>query len=122
MHAALENLSSLVNFSLVKSNNEQYNVFVGGTPLVVGDHEYAISADFSSPQTAIDDAQGNNINSEITSGQLGALLNEKNTILPGYLESLDTLAATLADQVNQQLSQGVDENGLPPALDLFSYN
>src|SRR5215831_8572954 len=62
MHAALENLSSLVNFSLVKSNNEQYNVFVGGTPLVVGDHEYAISADFSSPQTAIDDAQGNNIN------------------------------------------------------------
>ena len=123
MHAALENLSSLVNFSLVKSTNGQFNVFLNGeTPLVVGDHEFALSADFSAPQTVIRDSQGNDVTSQVTGGQLGALLMEKNTTLPGYTESLNTLARTFADQVNQQLSQGVDENGLPPAVGLFTYN
>ncbi|MBV8846621.1 MAG: flagellar hook-associated protein FlgK [Bryobacterales bacterium] len=121
MHSALENLSTMVNFSLVKSNTGQYNVFTGGTPLVVGDHEYPISADFSSPQTVIRDAQGNDITSELTGGQLGALLGEKNTTLPHYMELLNSLAATFADEVNQQLSQGVDQNGQPPSMGLFTY-
>jgi flagellar hook-associated protein 1 FlgK len=123
MHAALENLSGLVNFSLVKSNNGQYNVFLNGeTPLVVGDHEFALSVDFSAPQTVIRDSQGNDVTSQATGGQLGALLTEKNATLPGYMESLNTLAKTLADQVNKQLAQGVDETGNPPTLGLFTYN
>ena len=123
MHATLENLASLVNFTLVKSNNGQYNVFLDGqTPLVVGDHEFALSADFSSPQTTILDSQGNDVTAQVISGQLGALLHEKNTTLPGYMESLNQLASTFADEVNQQLSQGVDQNGLPPAVNLFTYN
>jgi flagellar hook-associated protein 1 FlgK len=123
MHAALENLSSLVNFSLVKGDSGQIKVFLNGqTPLVVGSHEFAISADFSSPQTVIRDSQGNDITAQVTSGKLAALLREKNSILPGYTNSLNELAQTFADQVNQQLSQGVDQNGLAPALNLFTYN
>jgi len=123
MHAALENLSTLVNFSTIQSGNGQVNVYLNGeTPLVVGSNEYALSADFSSPQTAILDSQGNNVASEITGGKLGGLLSEKNTTLPGYMETLNTLAKTFADQVNNQLAQGLDESGNPPSINLFTYN
>ena len=123
MHATLENLSGLVNFSTIQSGNGQVNVYLNGeTPLVIGANEYALSADFSSPQTGILDSQGNNVASEITGGTLGGLLSEKNTTLPGYMETLSTLAKTFADQVNGQLSQGLDESGNPPAVNLFTYN
>lgn len=123
MHAALENLSGLINFSLVKGDNGQINVFLNGqTPLVVGSHEFSISADFSSPQTTIRDSQGNDITAQVTSGKLGVLLQEKNSTLPGYMESLNVLASTFADQVNGQLSQGLDANGQTPAINLFTYN
>ena len=73
MHAALENLSTLVNFSTTQSGNGQVNAYLNGeTPLVVGSNEYALSADFSSPQIAILDSQGNNLASEITGGNSAA--------------------------------------------------
>ena len=113
----------MVNFSLVKSNNGQVNVFLNGqSPLVVGDHKFPITADFSAPQTVIRDSQGNDITAQITSGKLGALLREKNSLLPGHTNTLNELAQTFADQVNQQLSQGVDQNGLTSALNLFTYH
>jgi flagellar hook-associated protein 1 len=122
MHAALENLSQVANFTVIKTSDGGYNVFLGGqTALVEGQNEYSIQADFSGPQTAIRDAQGNDITGQITQGGLGALLQEKNTLLPGYLTQLNTLAQTFADQVNQGLSNGVDQSGASGAA-LFTYN
>jgi flagellar hook-associated protein 1 FlgK len=123
MHATLESLSNLVTISTIQSNDGEVNVFLGGQgPLVLGRQSFALSADFSSPQTAIRDSQGNNVTSEITAGQLGGLLSEKNVTLPGYMGTLNTLAQTFADQVNNQLSQGLDESGNAPAVNLFTYN
>jgi flagellar hook-associated protein 1 FlgK len=123
VHTALEELSGLANFTLVKSNDGSLNVYLGGqTPLVTGDHQFAVSADFSSPQTVIRDSQGNDITAQISGGSLGALMEEKNSVLPGYLNSLNTLARTLADQVNATLAQGVDQNGATPAAKLFTYD
>jgi flagellar hook-associated protein 1 FlgK len=118
----LESLSSIANFSTIKTSDGGVNVFLGGqTPLVLGSEQLQISADFSSPTTAIRDAQGNDITSQITTGSLGALLQEHNTTLPGYTTQLNTLAQTFADQVNGQLAQGVDANGAAGAS-LFSYD
>jgi flagellar hook-associated protein 1 FlgK len=123
MHAALENLSGIVNFSMVRTSDGAVNVYVGGqTPLVIGNDQFALSADFSSPKTAIRDTQGKDITAQITSGSVGALLQEKNTTLPGYMTQLNTLAKTFADQVNGQLSLGVDKTGATPVTNLFSYN
>jgi flagellar hook-associated protein 1 FlgK len=122
MHTALESLSQVANFSALKSTDGGFNVYLGGqTALVLGPNQYAIQADFSSTQTVIRDAQGNDVTSQITQGSLGALLQEKNTTLPGYLNQLNTLAQTFADQVNQGLANGVDQNGAPGAA-LFTYN
>jgi flagellar hook-associated protein 1 len=123
MHAALENLSSLVNFSVIRGSDGAFNVYLGGqTAAVIGEHQFAITGDFSSPQTVIRDAQSNDVTAQLTGGQLGALIQEKNTTLPGYLTDLNTLAQTFADQVNSQLAQGVDQNGASPTVNLFSYN
>jgi flagellar hook-associated protein 1 FlgK len=121
----LESLSQLVNYTAIKTSDGTYNIYIGGqTPLVLGAQTYSVSADFSQPQTAIRDSQGHDITAELTNagGSLGAMLQEKNTTLPGYLNSLNTLAQAFSDQVNTALGQGLDVNGNPPAVNLFSYN
>jgi flagellar hook-associated protein 1 FlgK len=121
----LESLSQLVNYTAIKNSNGTVSVYAGGqTPLVLGSNSYSLSADFSQPQTAIRASQGNDITGELngTGGSLGAMLEEKNTTLPGYMSSLNNLAQAFSDQVNQALAQGVDINGNPPAVNLFSYN
>lgn len=123
MHVALENLSQLANFTITRSSDGAYNVFLGGqTLLVLGNSQYTVSAGASSDQTTILDSQGNDITSQITQGSLGALIQEKNTTLPGYTNQLNTLAASLADTVNTQLFQGVDQSGNAPTVNLFTYD
>ena len=42
--------------------------------------------------------------------------------MPGYESDLNTLAKSVADQVNTTLAGGVDINGAAPVVNLFSYN
>ena len=122
VHTDLENLSEVANFTVLNTNG-QINVYLGGqTPLVLGSQTFKVSADFSTPQTVIHDSQGNDVTRLITGGQLGAQIQENNVTLPGYLSSLNTLAQTFADTVNNALAQGVDKNGNAPATNLFTYN
>jgi flagellar hook-associated protein 1 len=122
-NADLEKLSEIANFTVVPTGTGQINVYLGGqTPLVMGNQAYTMSADFSTPQTIIRDSQGNDITSQITGGQLGAQIQENNVTLPGYSGSLNTLAQTFADSVNNALSQGVDQSGNAPTTNLFTYN
>jgi flagellar hook-associated protein 1 len=123
LNAALDQLAQYVNFTVLPQSNGQVSIYLGGqTPLVMGDQTYAIQGDFSTTQTAVLDSSGADITSQLTGGQLGAELNDNNNLLPSYVGSLNTLAQTLADQVNNTLDQGVDASGASPTTDLFSYN
>jgi len=123
LNAALEQLSQYVNFTIIQQPNGPLSVYVGGqTPLVVGAQTYAIQGDFSTPQTAILSSTGADISSQITGGQLGAELDDNNNVLPSYVAGLNTLAQTLADQVNTALNNGIDLNGAAPVTNLFAYN
>jgi flagellar hook-associated protein 1 FlgK len=123
LNTTLEQLSQVVNFTALQQPDGTVTVYVGGqTPLVVGGQSFAISGDFSRPQTAVLSSTGADITSQISGGQLSAMLDDKNNVLPGYLQSLNTLAQGVADQVNTGLSKGIDENGASPAIDLFTYN
>lgn len=125
LHTALEQLSVLVNYSVVKTSDGSYALFAGGqTPLVLGDHAYPLSVDFSTSKTAIQDTQGNDVTNQLegAGGSLGALLKENNVTLPGYRAALDSVAQTLADTVNTTLNQGIDRNGNAPTKNLFTYN
>jgi flagellar hook-associated protein 1 FlgK len=123
LNNTLESLSSIANFSTIKLPDGGVNVYLGGqTALVLGSQQLQISAGTSSTATTIQDSQGNDITSQITTGSLGALIKEQNTTLPGYKAQLNTLAQSFADQVNAQLAQGVDQNGVSPVTNLFTYD
>lgn len=123
LNSALEQLSQLVNFTALQQTDGSVTVYVGGqTPLVVGNQTFDISGDFSTSQTAVLNNAGADISSQLTGGQLSALLDDKNNVLPGYVNGLNTLAQSLADQVNNTLDQGIDQSGAAPAMNLFTYD
>ncbi len=123
LHNLLENLSELTDFSVIKGSGGALTIAVGGqAPLVIGDKHFDLAVDTSAAGTTIIDGNGNDITSQVTQGKLGALIQEKNTTIPGYLTDLNTLAQSIADTVNGQLAEGLDQNGGIPATPLFSYN
>ena len=123
LHSTLEQLSQLVNFTALEQPDGTVTVYVGGqTPLVVSGKTFPISGDFSAAQSAILSSTGQDISSQITGGKLSALLDDKNNVLPSYLRDLNTLAQSVADQVNTTLQNGIDQSGAAPAVDLFKYD
>jgi flagellar hook-associated protein 1 len=120
---SLEQLSQLVNFTSLQQPNGSVAIYIGGqTALVTNDKTYPVQVDFSNSQTRILSSTGADISTQLTGGKLGALLEDKNTVVPSYIADLNTLAQGLADKVNTVLSLGVDQNGAAPATDLFTYN
>jgi flagellar hook-associated protein 1 len=123
LNSSLEQLAQLTNFTALQQPDGQVTVYIGGqTPLVVGAQTFAIQGTGSPPNAAILSSTGQDITSQITGGQLSALLDDQNNVLRGYLSKLNTLAQSLADQVNTTLDQGIDQNGAAPTNDLFTYN
>jgi flagellar hook-associated protein 1 len=123
LNSTLEQLSQLVNFTALQQPDGTVTVYVGGqTPLVVGDQAFDIQSTLSNSQTTIQSSTGTDITSQITGGQLGALIDDNNNVLPSYLANLNTLAQSFADQVNGTLDAGIDENGAAPSTDLYTYN
>ncbi len=83
-----------------------------GTALVAGNQSFALSTQ-TNPTTGYQNvyAQGSDITSTITSGNLGGYLQMRDTEVPGLQSSLDTLAAGIASAVNTQSAAGYDGNG-----------
>jgi flagellar hook-associated protein 1 FlgK len=111
-----------VNYTAVEADDGTISVFLGGQSLfVIGVNAYAVQADTSGGSAQVLSAAGDAITQYLNSGQIGALTGLRNTTLPGYRAQLNTLAQSTADAVNGQLSLGLDADGLPPAVNLFSY-
>lgn len=123
LNSTLEQLSQLVNFTSLQQPDGSVTIYLGGqTPLVVGNQTFNIQSNSANSQTAILNSTGADITSQITGGQLGALIDDNNNVLPSYLANLNTLAQSFADQVNTTLDNGIDQNGATPSTDLYTYN
>lgn len=123
LYAALEDLSKLVNFQAVESKESGVTVTIGGQSLlVIGDRRYPISTDVVADRVRIVDSDGLDITRQVTGGKTAGLVDVYNNKIPAYLDDLNTLAGNFADQVNQTLAQGIDQNGNAPTQDLFSYS
>ena len=142
VHSTLEQLSQYVSFTAMQQR-DGLHVLVGRTnaPADRG-QQYPISLPWSRPpiprpRTRTDlltayirSADGADITSEVTTGQLGALLNLRNSVLPSYLGngyqagSLNTLAQQFADRVNQLLTNGTstDSSVTSGGTALFTYD
>lgn len=111
---ALKELSSLVDIDTIPRPDGGMDVAFGnGRPLVVGPYEYKLSVTSTPPlgQAAISSAQGFVVTTEITGGRIGGLLHARDTVIPGYAAELDTLAYSVATEVNALHSAGYDLSG-----------
>jgi len=123
LYSKIEQLSKLADFNALVEQDGTVTVLLGGqSPLVIGDKSFAISADLSGSTAKIVDYNGKDITGQINQGKLMGALDLYNQRLPEYQGKLDRLAQALADAVNNQLAAGVDTSGLPPAVDLFTYD
>jgi flagellar hook-associated protein 1 FlgK len=123
LHQALEDLSELADIQVITNSDRSLTVLLGGAePVVVGDHVFPIGATFREDGVSITNAQGGDITVTLGGGRLGALVELRNDTLPSYLEQLDTLAASFGERVNSILGQGLDQTGVTPARNLFTWD
>lgn len=123
MYNLLEKLASVVDYQAVEAPDGSMSVFIGGsTLLVIGDRTYPVGAGVYGRERTIVNSDGEEITRQISGGRLGGLLETYNTIIPRYLDELDGLAQSVADSVNDTLTQGVDQGGSRPTVPLFSYD
>jgi flagellar hook-associated protein 1 FlgK len=115
---ALEQLSSLVDITVLKNADGSISVLAGGElPLVNGDQAYSLTATPAAPPgTQVSSSAGGSSPGSF-SGQLGALLQTRNGAITQLLGSdgdpgvLNTLAAGFASRVNSLLAAGHTTSG-----------
>jgi len=98
-----QQLAQMTGATIQQGQNNQVTVSLGGVNLVEGNQTQALQLDTSGPSTVVRAAQGG-FAVTVTSGQAGGMLNDINTVLPGYMTNLDGVATTLRDQVNNVVS------------------
>jgi len=106
-------LSGLTSISVVQGDQGLTLTTGNGTALMVGDQSYDLQASADATGAVQVYAQGQNITSTMTGGQLGGLLNVRDQYLPTVFSSLDNLASGLATNFNAAHQQGFDLSGNP---------
>jgi flagellar hook-associated protein 1 FlgK len=111
----VESLNQIAAVNTVQDSSGIYNIFLGGTALVSssGSNNMSVALDTkNNMQLSINmDGTATNINSQISGGQLKANLDMRDTVIPGYMNSLNAFAIDLSDKVNSMNSQGVGLDG-----------
>jgi len=110
-------LNELVGVNVIE-NNGNYDIYTGtGQSLVSGATAYKMSATPSSTDPLQYNVQitygqsQTDVTSVLERGAIGGLLNYRTDILTPSANELGRVAMVLADQVNSQMSQGIDSKG-----------
>jgi flagellar hook-associated protein 1 len=112
-------LSGLIDVSSIKSDNGLTLTTSNGTPLVLGGQSFTLTTQTNASGFQDVYAQGVDITSKLTSGQLAGLIQVRDQTIPGLLSNLDTLASGLANSLNTANATGFDLNGTAGG-DLFT--
>ena len=114
----LDQLSTHVNVSVVKTDANQLNVFIGnGQPLVVGGDPARVVAtsdpyDPTRKRLAVQSSVGTiDITGSIAGGSLGGLLSFRTEMLDPARNTIGKLSVALGDVMNEQHNAGMDLNG-----------
>ena len=143
VHATLEQLAQLVSFTATRQTDGTTSILLNGaTPLLIGDRQYSIQIAMQVPATPppvnanppasarLLASDGADITARTTDGQLGALLDIRNRVLPSYTGDayqagdLNRMAQEFADRINAILTGGHISDGPPPVMGapLFQYD
>ena len=98
----IDKLSSLVDVSVIPSENSLTLTTASGTALVAGQQSFQLSTQLVSSGVHDIFSQGTDVTSSISSGQLGGVLDARDRTDPDILGQSDTLAAGLANCSKQR--------------------
>ena len=113
----ISELAGYMDVSWFENADGSLNVYMGsGQTLVEGtvSRQLSLQSDPANgfySNIVLSGSSGTVVTSGISSGRIGALLEIRDSVIPEYLDRLNTLAATLADAVNTQHRAGFDANG-----------
>ena len=117
----IDQLSSLVDVSVIPSNNTLTLTTASGAALVAGQQSFQLSTALDSSGVQHILSEGSDITATLISGQLGGVLEARDQQIPGIQTQLDALASGLANAVNGVQTSGYALNGNPSTGDnLFS--
>ena len=122
----IDSLSELIDASYLETTDGKINIFAGGVTLVSGSTSLPLVAERYNTGNGmglrIKTHQGLELDPK--NGQLSALFQVRNTIIPKYKEDLNKVAASLIQEVNNVHQQGVGIKGslneMPHGNDFFS--
>ncbi len=107
--AAIAQLSQYVGLNQITTEHNGITLTTsGGAVLVSGSSSYALGTSQMSGTTHVLDSSGQDITANITGGQLGGVLEARDTQIPAVSSSLDVLANAIATNVNTVNAQGLD--------------
>lgn len=106
-------LSNLVGMTVTNNASGNYTLSTqDGSLLVVGNQSFQLTTALD-PSTGMQHiySNGSDITPTITEGELGGLIQARDTSIPAAQSSLDTLAYNLTQAVNTQSAAGYDLSG-----------
>ncbi|HEF4762140.1 TPA: flagellar hook-associated protein FlgK [Pseudomonas putida] len=113
----IRQLNELVGTQVTETDG-RLDIYLGsGQPLVVGDvvNKLRVAPDPADPtrSSIIMDRNGSSIDitNVMSGGEMGGLVRYRNEVLTPAVNGLGRIAMVVADQVNKQLGQGLDQNG-----------
>lgn len=107
----VQQLSKLTGISVTQSSDGEVITTGNGTPLVMGGQSYSLQTTTGANGfQQVLDSNGNNITSAIQGGQLGGVIQLRDQTIPGYQNSLNTLASQFATAMNSAQAAGFDAN------------
>ncbi|HEX4036806.1 MAG TPA: flagellar hook-associated protein FlgK [Acidobacteriaceae bacterium] len=108
----VQQLSTLTSVSITQSSDGEVITTGNGSPLVMGGQSFSLQTTTGSDgMQHVLDANGNDITTSLTGGQLGGAIQIRDQVIPGYLTSLNTLASQFATAFNAAQTQGYDSSG-----------
>jgi len=109
---AIDQLSALVDVSVIPADNTLTLTTANGTPLVAGQQSFQLQTQITAAGLHDVYSEGRDVTSQIASGQLGGTLQARDQWIPAIQGQLDTLAAGLANALNTVQAGGFDLNGV----------
>lgn len=110
----VQQLSKLAGVSVTQGSDGQVITTANGSPLVMGGKSFSLQATTGTDGLQhVLDSNGKDITTAVQGGQLGGAIQVRDQIIPGLLNSLNTLATQFATAYNTAQTQGFDANGNP---------
>jgi flagellar hook-associated protein 1 FlgK len=108
----VQQLSKLTGVSVTQGSDGQVITTANGTPLVMGGKSFSLQTTTGTDGFQhVLDSNGKDITTAIQGGQLGGAIQVRDQVIPGLLNSLNTLATQFAAAFNTAQTQGFDANG-----------